>query len=399
MNTAITIFKKELIDTLRDRRTLIMMVVIPVMLFPVMMGIVIKVQTRQFKKAEEKTLRVALATYGNAEEFRDSLLARQDLEVRENIQAQEIERLIRQDSLDAAFLFSRDFDSQVAGMKQGIVEFYYKSTEDQNISRSRLRRLVNTFEKRLVTDRFTQLELDEKIVDAVRIQEHDIATIKEVAGKTIGGFLPYIFVLFCFMGGLYPAIDLAAGEKERGTLETLLSSPASRFQIVIGKFSVVVLAGLFSAAISIVGLFIAVMQFKAVGLPPEINEVVSAILNPVVIALMLSLLLPLSMFFAAVMLSLSIFAKSFKEAQSLITPLNIVIIVPVLLGLLPGIELDAKTALIPILNVSLATKEIIAGTIRPVFLAETYISSIILAGLSLYGCTKWFERENTLFRG
>ena len=135
------------------------------------------------------------------------------------------------------------------------------------------------------------------------------------------------------------------------------------------------------------------------GLPPEVKEIVSAILEPGVIALVLSLLLPLSMFFAAVMLSLSIFAKSFKEAQSLITPLNIVVIVPVFMGLLPGIELDAATALVPILNVSLATKEIIAGTIQPLFMAEVYVSLILLAGLSLYGCTWWFERENTIFRG
>lgn len=397
MNTIITIFKKELIDTLRDRRTLIMMLVIPMLLFPVLMGIVVKVQVKQIKKAEEKRIKIGLLTYGNAQAFRDLLMNREDLRIMEDIQADSIQSLIKKDSLDAVILFSEDFDQKVADLEEGRVELYFKSTEDLNITRGRLRPLINDFEKRLISDRFMKLNLDEKIVEAIHIKEHDIASMKERIGKKIGGFLPYLFVLFCFMGCMYPAIDLGAGEKERGTLETLLSSPASRFQIVMGKFSVVVLAGISAAAISILGLFIAVRQVKE--LPPELLDVVLGILEFKSIVMVLSLLLPLSIFFAACMLSLSIFAKSFKEAQSIIGPLNIVVILPVFLALLPGIELNAKTALIPILNVSLASKEIIAGTIAPGLLAEVYISLIVLAGLSLYGCKRWFEREETMFRG
>ena len=385
MNTVITIFKKELIDTLRDRRTLLMMVVIPMLLFPVLMAIVFKVQISQSRKAEEKKLRVGVLAYGNAQAFRDSLLS-------------STEELIQQDSLDAVILFGEDFDRQVAELEEGKIALYFKSTKDQNITRSRLRPLINDFEKRLLSERFEKLNLDRKIVSAVLVEEHDVASIKEKVGKAVGGFLPYIFVIFCFLGGMYPAIDLGAGEKERGTLETLLTTPASRFQILVGKFSVIVLAGIVSAAVSMTGLFVAVMQFKSLPIPPELLDVVKNILAPGTLALIFSLLFPLSIFFAACMLSLSIFARSFKEAQSLITPLNIVIIVPVFIALLPGIELNAKTALIPILNVSLAAKEIISGTIAPGLLAEVYVSLVVLAGVSLYGCTWWFDREKTMFR-
>ena len=398
MNTVITIFKKELIDTLRDRRTLLMMVVIPILLFPVLMAVVFKVQISQIRKAEEKKLRVGVLTYGNAQAFRDSLLSREDLQIREDIRAENTQELIQQDSLDAAILFGEDFDRQVAELEEGKIVLYFKSTKDQNITRSRLRPLINDFEKRLLSERFEKLSLDRKIVSAVRVEEHDVASIKEKVGQVVGGFLPYIFVIFCFLGGMYPAIDLGAGEKERGTLETLLTTPASRFQILVGKFSVIVLAGLVSAAVSMTGLFVAVMQFRSLPIPPELLDVVKNILAPGTLALIFSLLFPLSIFFAACMLSLSIFARSFKEAQSLITPLNIVIIVPVFIALLPGIELNAKTALIPILNVSLAAKEIISGTIAPGLLAEVYVSLVVLAGASLYGCARWFEREKTMFR-
>ncbi len=83
----------------------------------------------------------------------------------------------------------------------------------------------------------------------------------------------------------------------------------------------------------------------------------------------------------------------------MISPMSIVVILPVLVGLLPGVELDAVTALIPVLNVSLATKEIIAGTIKPMLLAEVYVTLLAIAFLSLWGCAKWFEREETIFRG
>jgi sodium transport system permease protein len=199
------------------------------------------------------------------------------------------------------------------------------------------------------------------------------------------------------MGSMYPAIDLAAGEKERGTMETLLTAPVTRFQILLGKFAVVVVTGLLSAVVSIVGIFLAVRQASTI--PPAVFNAVMAILDVQSVLLVLSLLVPLTVFFAAFLLSVSIFAKSYKEAQSMISPLMIVIILPVLIGLFPGVALDSVTALIPVLNVSLATKEIIAGTIKPGLLVEVYASLFVLAGASLFGCARWFGREETIFRG
>ena len=227
--------------------------------------------------------------------------------------------------------------------------------------------------------------------------EVDIATTQEKFGKAIGGFLPYIFVIFCFIGIMYPAIDLAAGEKERGTLETLLTTPVGRFEILLGKFGVVVLTGIGSALISIVGLYIGIRQ--AGDIPPEIMEVILSVLKPETIGMLISLLLPLTMFFAGLLLSLSMFAKTFKEAQSIITPANFLVIIPVAIGLIPGIELNTTTAFIPVLNVSLATKGIISGTINYALLAEVYASLIILAGLSLFVSSKLFMRESVIFRG
>ena len=198
------------------------------------------------------------------------------------------------------------------------------------------------------------------------------------------------------MGAMYPALDLGAGEKERGTLETILSSPATRLDIVLGKFLVVMLAAFITAFIALGGMYFGIQTFP--DLEPWVLEIVNKMLTLKNIALIMSLILPISAFFSALLLGLSIYAKSFKEAQSIVGPLNIAIIFPALIGTLPGIELNAITSLIPILNVSLASKDIIAGTINPYYMLEVYLSLIIFAGLAIFWCVNWFNRESTIFR-
>ena len=396
MKKTFIIFKKELIDTLRDKRTILVMIVIPLLLFPILINIATKITVKQIQKAEEKILNVALILNKNAESFKSLLKDNKEINLKEDVKEHEITNKIRNGNIDFAIVFNKDFDSKVNARGSGIVNLYYKSSEEVNIQKSRIVNLLKEFEGNLIFIRFKELKINRAIVKAVEINEHDIASMKEKFGEKIGGFLPYIFVIFCFIGAMYPAIDLGAGEKERGTLETLLVSPAKRLQIVYGKFGVIFLAGILTAAISVFSLFLALKTSQEI--PEEILTVLLRIVDYKSILLVFTLLIPLCVFFAALLLSISIFAHSFKEAQSIMTPFNFLVIFPVFIGLFPGVKLDAVTALIPVLNVSLATKEIISGTIKAGLLAEVYMSLLILAGLSLYFCAKWFQREDIIFR-
>jgi sodium transport system permease protein len=397
MKTFITIFRKEFTDTVRDRRTLFVMVIFPLLLFPLLFLAMTKLQMSQIRKAEGKVLRLSILNEQAAPGLAELTITIPGLRLLAPIPADSAAALIQRDSLDAVIVVAPDFRERVDAMKAGVLTLIFKSSEDYEIAKRRLRDVIDRYEKGLVERRFSALHIDRSVGSAVTLVEKDIATMKERVGKSIGGFLPYLFIIFCFMGSMYPAIDLAAGEKERGTIETLLTAPVDRFQILLGKFTVVVLAGLLSAAISMCGLYVAVRQ--AAEMPKELLQAVMSILDVQSVLLTLSLLLPLTIFFASVLLSLSMFARSYKEAQSLISPLTIVIILPVAVGMLPGFTLTPFTALIPVLNVSLATKDIIAGTIRPGLLALVYISLILLAGLSLWACARWFDREETIFRG
>jgi sodium transport system permease protein len=397
MKTITTIFKKELVDSIRDRRTLIAMIVVPILLYPFLISISSSMMISQARKAREKTLDVALISNGNAGALRAKLLERDDLNVVEDMPLDEARELVRIDTLDAVIVVAPDFDERVAAFEAGGVTIYHKSTESSEIEVRRIRRIVVEFGGELREARFDRLDLDVSMIETVDISEENLASTKERIAEEVGGFLPYLIIIFCFMGSMYPAIDLAAGEKERGTLETLLTSPAGRLEILLGKFGVVVLTGIVTAAVSIFGMYLGIRMSSEI--PQELLQVIMNMLEWDSIALMFTLLLPLTVFFAAFLLSISIFAKSFKEAQSVISPLFVVIIIPAFIGLMPGMTLNTTTALIPILNVSLATKAIIADTITPLILAEVYLSLIALALVSLWACAWFFGRESTIFRG
>ncbi len=397
MKHFLTIFRKEFTDSVRDRRTLFMMVIFPLILFPFLMTVFTRVQLSQMRKAEEKVIRLSLVNEQDAPGLAELAITIPGLLLVPPVPADSAASLIQRDSLDAVIVVAPDFREQVDAMKRGALTLIFKSSEDYAIAKRRLHDVIDRYEKQLVERRFAALKIDRSVVSAVNVQEKDIATVKEKVGRSIGGFIPYLFVIFCFMGSMYPAIDLAAGEKERGTIETLLTAPVNRFTILLGKFAVVVLAGLLSAAVSMAGLYLALRQVKE--MPQEMLQAVQGILDVQSVLLTLSLLLPLTIFFAGFLLSLSMFAKSYKEAQSIISPLTIVVILPVLIGMVPGFALTPVTALIPVLNVSLATKEIIAGTIQPGLLALVYLSLVLLAALSLWACSRFFNREETIFRG
>lgn len=392
----VKIFRKELKDTLRDRRTILMMVVMPLALVPLLITVVVKIQQSQIEKAEAKQLNVAFTGRKHIPQLYDLFQNDDRFYLVDGIHEDSILSMTATGELDGGVIVTEEFPDLVAADKQGTIKIVYKSSEAFGIAEERVSEVIEKYDECIVNSRIERLKLEKNLFDAVAIEKVDVASMKERLGKLAGGYLPYLFIIFGFMGAMYPGIDLGAGEKERGTLETLLSSPASRLEIVLGKFFVVMLAGVATALISMVGLYVAVRMFPEI--PPDVLDVVMEMLGPKMVLMILTLLLPITAFFSAVILSLSIFARSFKEAQSIITPLNIAIIFPALIGTLPGIELDTGTALIPILNVSLATKEVLAGTINPVHLMEVYISLFLIGALGLWCCVKWFNREETLFR-
>lgn len=396
MNIIFSIFKKELTDVLRDRRTLFFMIVIPVIVMPLIFIGSIKFQEYQSKKSDEKVLNIGLINKTSDSQIRDYLLDQKGVYLVEDIDLDSLELGIKNDSLQGGLYIHKNFIYDISANGMGEVEVYYKSSDLMSKAKNRIYNALDIYKNEVVSERLSEFNVDKGLLEPLDIINKDMSTKKETIGKAVGGLIPYMLVIFIFLGAMYPAIDLGAGEKERGSLETLLSSPATKFEITVGKLMVVSLAGMVSGLISVVGIS---APFYFIGnIPDQIKSTVLEIISPFIIVSVIILMIPIAIFFASMLLSISFYARSFKEAQSLMGPLNIVIIVPLMLTLGPGIEIDHITALIPLINVGLLTKEILAGSAQPIYFIETLSSLLFFAAIGIRFSVYWFNKENTIFR-
>ena len=389
MKTIITVFKKEVLDTLRDRRTLMTAIVMPALLMPILLYGMSKLTSSIMEKEENKKLKIGLL---EAPTDFAGLLDTAKYEIISGVTLETGRDQILADSLDAMIGFASNYSDKINDMKSGKVNMWYKST---NIMvKSRLSDIIDDYESDILDSRITELNLTKDAIDPIDLIRYDIAPKNEQIGQMVGGFLPYIFIIFCFMGCMYPALDLITGEKERGTIETLLTVPASKFNVLLGKVFTISLVGLSAALMTIIGLVVAVKFLP--DLPEDILEALGNIVGIKFVLMLFAMLIPLSIFFAGVISAMVVRAKSFKEAQSIVTPMSFLVIVPAVIALLPGIEIDWTTVFVTILNVALATKEIVAGTIQPIHYIITVVSLIILALVSVAISYKQFSKEGMI---
>lgn len=391
-----TIFKKELKDTLRDRRTLIMMLVIPTLVFPVILNIFVNVSNSFTEDAKNKSVKIGFV--GNKENYflqklnqlPDQLGKKEIIFIKDT---NELKKQIQNDELELGIYVDQNFDTKLQNQNPAAVNFYFDLTEiGMNERAEAYFEAVNAIAKQ---ERFKSLNIDEMKTIPLISSMHNVASDKEVIGKLAGGILPYIFIAFGFLGCMYPAIDLFTGEKERGTIETLLTTPVLRWQILFGKMGVVVLSGLTAATCALLGLFFSIEVMDIVQ-NEELLKIIHEVLSAKFIFMLYSLLFPLTVFFAGVMIPIAVYAKSFKEAQSIITPLNIVMVLPAMIGFFPGVELNSVTAAIPVVNVVLSTKDLIAGTLDWGLLAISFGVMITLALIAVFVSYKQFDKESNV---
>lgn len=395
MKSVWTVFRKELKDSLRDHRTVLTMLVIPLLIIPVAINFLARMDPSSIAPNDSELTRVGILSHGNALDFEWALRSDDNVFVIRIADEAVAFEMLGDDLIDAAIIFSEDFDARVAQRSVGNVEVLYSHLGTPG-ERRRINDMLRSYEQDLLSTRFAALSAPSQWAQALRLEERDVTHPEEVLSRMMAGLMPYIVIIFTFLGCMYPALDLGAGEKERGTMETLLTAPTSRMQIVLGKFGVVVAAGITSAAVAMFGMWLGLLPHG-----PSESTLITTMrtyfeLPNLVLKLML--LVPLTMFFGAILLSVSVYARSFKEAQSIITPLTIVAIFPAGMALIPSLDLGIVTALVPVLNVSLATKAIATGGVPLVPLLFVFASLATAAAAALMICTRYFARESVIFR-
>ena len=392
-----TIFKKELKDTLRDRRTLMAMLVIPILIFPVIITVFASISEHFKEGVMEKTLKIGYYQANDQntvikmlESLPDSLGKMTFVPISSE---KELKSQIQLDSLQAGFVFAKKFDQELSGESTANITVFINATKVGY--KERIEASLAILDQKFIAERLIKLKITNEQIKPINVSYKNTASNQETIGKLAGGILPYFFIAFGFIGCMYPAIDLFTGEKERGTIETLLTTPVERWKILFGKMGVIVLSGLAAASFALIGLFISIEVMDLVK-DPELLAVIHSLLTFKFLALLYLLLIPLTVFFAGIMIPIAVYAKTFKEAQSIITPLNIVVVLPAMVGFFPGIELTAITACIPVVNIVLATKELIAGTLDIGLLALSFFVMLSLAALAVIISFKQFDKESNV---
>jgi sodium transport system permease protein len=397
------VYQKELLELMRDKKTLMFVVLLPLLIFPLLFGLMGLVMSNVSRQAEAEEHRYVIIHAERAPAFAEALFYHKNFKKVETelTATADLKQAIRDDKFDVAIVIPADFDLSAENLNQSKWQLIHNSSSQLDMISKHFNDLLKTFSKKLQQDKLAGLGVGSDkvaaVLEPVTVERINTAESRENIGEKIGGFIAYLLVPLVLAGASYPAMDIGAGEKERGTLETLLICPISRTAIVLGKFFTVLTTGLVSAALTVIsfgGWGYLIGSMAGVDVVAKTMET----LGFIDLTLILALLLPLSAIFAALLLSLSIYARSYKEAQNYIGPVTMVVFMPLVVAILPGVELNWKTAMVPVLNVALSIKELVKGTIDYLLLAAVLGSTLLIAAAAIAFCVSWFQKEKVLFR-
>jgi len=393
------VYRKELVDSLRDRRTVISMFVIPILLFPALSVGLGLLGATMMNQAKAEIPRVMIIGGQDSPRIVEALKKNDKIQIVP--ETADFETQITDRKIRAAVVLPPGFDAAANRAEAGkVLVDYYEGDIKSELTEKTVRDILRDYRLDLAKSLLTAKGVSTGLLQPFDLDENNVAPPEKVGGSGFGGMIPYFVIILAFTGAMYPAMDLTAGEKERGTMETILTSPVSRTDLVLGKFFMVVTASLATAVLALSSMGISFMLAKN-----TIDRLLSKndpsfhfSLDPRGVLAVFVMILPLSVLFSASMLAVSLFAKSYREAQTYISPMTFVVILPAIIALLPGVELNTRTALVPILSTTLVGKELMAGNHPWGFIALIFASSCVYASIAIGAAVTLFNRESVLFR-
>ncbi|RKY98511.1 MAG: hypothetical protein DRQ10_07325 [Candidatus Hydrothermota bacterium] len=382
------LYMKEMLEVLRDKRTIISMIVVPVVVLPALIYFSSFIMVRAERKMQAETFSVSVHKDFWSPTL-DSLLKQARLKPFSSANPKED---VASKAADVGIVYN---DSAKV-----VLVFFDAIKKSSREAKERAARALTEYKNLILSNRLEKMNISEKTIKVFNVREINVAPPKRMGGYFIGMILGYVLVLLIFTSGMYPAVDLTAGEKERRTIELLLSTPASRGEIVTAKLltviSVAFITSIFYlASYSVTFLF---MKGYAFGSTPELSRVIELPVNVKTIVLMLAMVLPMAVFASALQLAISSFARSYKEAQSYLSPLVILIIFPALSGMLLESSENLTTYIIPVYNTIQVIKLIFLGEFHAAEYLITFVSNLIFATVAVIYAKKIYQMESVLLR-
>ena len=390
-----TIAKKEVVEFVRDWRTIVAIIIIPILMFPVLFIVFPVLLESEAAELDNKVVNIEIQsnqypmyliesfnesytklTYVNAT-FNDSLsLPLSDLD---RVRNMEIDAILRLNYTDDVWYYS---------------VIHLSTSESSTEAKNRIISSLITFENNITELRISEggLEVDSTL-DPLRwdgdVSKADVATEGEQAGLILSLFIPLVLAIWTFSSAIQPSIDMTAGERERGTLEALLGLPCTRNELLLGKWlGVATITGV-GVLLQIVGLLFAIGYLASsdfIGIPAlSIGAIILIIISIMLFAVMV----------VALELALAMRSHSVKEAGSILGPAIILIIFPALFTQV--INLDGIESFwfgIPVINILLALRELLLDRVIIEHVAIWIASSVLYASLAAYYAAKQFKRED-----
>jgi sodium transport system permease protein len=382
------IYQKEMLDLVRDRRTLISMVAAPLIVIPLLLNVSTRLLSRMQEKSEQDAKSMAVAIRVTTPSLREAL------------QSAQIQLVERDDLKDS--VLKKDVAAAVEEVPGTPVEvriYVDSSNPTSSAAADRVRLALDDLKEETVRESLRNSKIPETVLNPFLVKRTNIAGARKMAGRAWGSILGYAVLLLMFSGGMYPVIDMTAGEKERKTMEALLSTPAARQEIVIGKNLAAMTAIFITAILTLASMAYSLKGSHLSSKASKMEEMLGPIpLDAHSLTLIAITLVPLAMFAASLMFAIALFARSYKEGQSYLTPLVMVVILPALMGGISGLEMTPALCLVPIFNASQIMRSILLGDVSTANFAITTAANLVYAVIAFAVATKTFQNENVLFR-
>ncbi len=407
-----TLVKKEMLDVFRDKKTVIMMLVVPIILYPLIFVGAMQLMNFIASSMETQNYRIAVdAEDGDA--FLQKLLekAETERETAEEPGAVEAkgesayEITIVDDAAVSDYetaLNEETIDAYVSGRVQdGRMQYdvyYLDSVTNSGYAAGIVMDAFDDLRDEMTRQRIAAAGLDvHEILDPIGYEKENLASSEQSLGSIMGAVLPFMLIISLLMGTMYPAIDTTAGERERGTLETILTLPVTNRQLIVSKFITVAVIGMISALLNILSMGgIAFYMYEILEMQTDIGSFDMTKFVPAILVCMLAIF-AFSMFISAVTMCVTSFAKSYKEANNYITPLMLVVMFVGYIGFIPNLELTQAMAMLPVANICLLIKNMLVFKVDYGMIAVVLISNVAYAVVAILFLSKIYDSEAILF--
>jgi sodium transport system permease protein len=387
-----TVAAKELIDTLRDSRTLVLAIVLPLVLYPVIFLTIGRVSAANELRQKAAKLQVAIVGAPDAPSLAKVLAESEQLIV---LPAQVDPSAVKDHVVDVMLDVPPAHESKILAGGVSTIRVYYDETDAlSRRARDQVEAGLIRYQQALLAAELVRLGGNQRLLDSPQSERVNVATAQDMGAYILGTLVPYLLVLLIASAASHIAIDTTAGEKERSTLETILVSAASRCELLLGKFLATFITAVVAGVMGLLGLVLTLLAPMSV----QAFSGQDIALPLWSVGVLLLMILPVALLMSSILLAFGCFARSAREGQTFATYFVMCVAVLAVMAVVTDVEPNKQLLLMPIVGTTQVQRQILSGSAEPSDIALTILSTLVVGGISLGLAIRLFANERVMFR-